>query len=88
LACRPNVARANLFQHSHEGDMAVVESFEKTHVHTLVWWIEHKLNDRYHIGYTPIVASLAFLARLLENLTPMSFSSVLSSQVFNDIVCN
>jgi hypothetical protein len=46
------------FGWSHEGNMVVAESFEKRHADAF------KLNDRYHIGYIPIVASLAFLARL------------------------
>jgi hypothetical protein len=37
------------FRRSHEGDTAVAESFEKRHANTLVWRIEYKLNDRYHI---------------------------------------
>jgi hypothetical protein len=36
----------------------VAESFEKRHADMLAWWIEHKLNDPYHIGYISIVASI------------------------------
>jgi hypothetical protein len=73
LAWRHNVACANLFRRLHEEDTVVAESFEKKHADMFVWQTEHKLNNFYHIWYIPIVASLAFIARLWENLTPIQY---------------